>query len=135
MNLLTRLNWETRAAQADGVADFSSGGWRELVNDLVDYFLFVDEAALPAPVKGVAKFADVFSATGPRDRRGRSLRDLDLQTRLLKYRCSYMIYSPAFAALPDAARVAVMQRMREVLQARRDVEVLEILDETLPGWS
>ena len=135
MNLLTRLNWEARVAQADGAANFASGELRELVHDLVDYFLFVDEAPLPSPVKGVSRFADVFSAAGARDTRGRSLRDLDLQTRLLKYRCSYMVYAPAFGALPNAARVAVMQRMREVLKARRDVEVSEILDETLPGWS
>ena len=135
MNLLTRLNWETRIAQADGAADFSNGELHQLVNDLVDYFLFVDEAALPSPVKGVAAFAERFAAAGIRDKRGRSLRDLDLQTRLFKHRCSYMIYSPAFEALPAKARIAVLERMRAVLESRGDVEVIEILDETLPGWS
>lgn len=135
MNLLTRLNWETRVAQADGMAEFSKGELRDLVNDLVDYFLFVDEPPLPSPVRGVSSFTEVFSAAGPRDRRGRSLRDLDLQTRLFKHRCSYMIYSPAFDALPRDARSAVLARMRAVLKSRGDVEVIEILDETLPGWS
>ena len=65
----------------------------------------------------------------------RSLRDLDLQTRLFKYRCSYMIYSPAFKALPDGARKAVDARMRQVLTSRKDVAVLEILADTLPGWN
>ncbi|HEX4915276.1 MAG TPA: hypothetical protein VFV51_15055 [Vicinamibacterales bacterium] len=134
MNLLTRLNWETRVAAADGVADFSKGELRELVHDLVDYFLFVDEPALPSPVKGVSAFADVFSAAGPRDKRGRSLRALDLQTRLFKNRCSYMVYSPAFHALPESSRRAVVARMRDVLLERGDTDVIEILADTLPGW-
>lgn len=134
MNLLTRLQWETRVAQADGAADFSRGELHDLVRDLVDYFLFVDEPELTAPVKGVSKFAEVFNAAGLRDRRRRSLRDLDLQTRLFKYRCSYMIYSPAFEALPAAARQAVYKRMREVLTARHDTAVMEILDDTRPDW-
>jgi hypothetical protein len=131
MNLLTRLGWEARIALADGAADFSTGELRELVNDAADYLVFVDEPPLVAPVRGISKFAEAFSAAGPRDRNGRSLRELDLQTRLFKYRCSYMIYSPAFAALPTGARTALLGRMREILTQRRDTVVLEILDETL----
>jgi hypothetical protein len=131
MNLLTRLGWETRIALADGAADFSTGELRALVNDAADYLLFVDEPPLVAPVRGISKFAEAFSAAGPRDRNGRSLRELDLQTRLFKYRCSYMIYSPAFAALPPEARTALLARMREILTQRRDTVVQEILDETL----
>ena len=132
MNLLTRLGWETRIALADGAADFSKGELQALVHDAVDYLLFVDEPALAAPVRGISRFAEEFSAGGPRDGKGRSLRELDLQTRLFKYRCSYMIYSPAFAALPAQARQAFSARMREVLTKRGDSTVLEILDETLP---
>ena len=135
MNLLTRLGWETRIAVASGAADFSTGELRALVNDAADYLLFVNEPPLVAPVRGISKFAEVFSAAGPRDPKGRSLRELDLQTRLFKYRCSYMIYSPAFQQLPDAARAALVARMRDVLKARGDAEVIEILDETFPGWS
>ena len=32
---------------------------------------------------------------------GRSLRDFDLTTRLFKYPCSFLIYSPQFDGLPD----------------------------------
>lgn len=131
MNLLTRLGWETRIVLVEGAADFSKGELRDLVHDTVDYLLFVDEPALTAPVRGSSRFAEVFSASGPRDGKGRSLRELDLQTRLFKYRCSYMIYSPAFAALPAQARQAVHSRMREVLTKRGDSAVLEILDATL----
>lgn len=135
MNLLTRLNWETRIAQADGAADFSKGELAGLVRDLVDYFLFVDEPPLPSPVKGVSAFAEVFTAAGVRDKRGRSLRDFDLQGRLFKHRCSYMVYSPAFEALPEIARKAVRARMRDVLNSRNDSAVIEILADTLAGWN
>ena len=135
MNLLTRLGWETRIALADGAADFSKGELRALVNDAADYLLFVDEPPLVAPVRGISKFAEVFSAMGPHDAKGRSVREFDLQTRLFRYRCSYMVYSPAFQRLPDAARAVLSARMRDVLKSRRDAEVVEILDETLPGWS
>lgn len=50
--------------------------------------LFVEEAELSDPVQGTTAFAREFSARGPRDRQGRSLRDLDLRTRLLQYPCS-----------------------------------------------
>ena len=135
MNLLTRLGWETRVALAEARADFSRGELDELVDDVARYLLFVDEPALPSPVRGVSKFAEVFAAAGPRDRAGRSLRDLDLQTRLFKHRCSYMVYSPAVAALPAEARAALFRRMKELLKGRGDTAVMEMLDETLPGWS
>src|SRR5688500_122769 len=134
MNLLTRLGWETRIALAGGAPDFSNGELRALVNDTADYLLFVDEAPLVAPVRGISKFAEVFSSGGPRDGKGRSLRELDLQTRLFKYRCSYMIYSPAFDALPEEARRALYARMYAVLKDRSDAEVMAILDDTRPKW-
>ena len=83
--------------------------------EFVDYLLFVDEPRLPAPVKGASGFAERFSALGPRDRKGRSLRELDLQTRVLKYPCSFLIYSPAFDALPAEARDAIYARLSTVL--------------------
>ena len=72
------------------------------MRETAEYLLFVDEVPLPAPVQGVSEFAATFAATGPRDRKGRSLRELDLKTNLFRYRCSYMIYSPAFDALACA---------------------------------
>jgi hypothetical protein len=107
----------------------------------VDYLLFVDEAPLDG-VTGTSGFAQSFSARGPRDSKGRSLRDLDLKRRLFKYPCSYMIYSPAFDQLPAAAKRAIYERMWAVLSggerapkyarlspADRD-QILEILGET-----
>ena len=124
INLLTRASWEARAAdpalhpgiltapgQLQGVETLMSG----IAEEVVDYMLFVDEAPLPNPVAGRSGFAGRMSAGGPRDRHGRSLYELDLKRRLLKYPCSYLIYSPAFDALPPLAKMPIYRRMWHVL--------------------
>ena len=113
-NLITRLGWETRVAAAEK-RPYYSRALAEGAQEFVDYLLFVDEAPLKGPVKGASGFAAKFSAQGPRDSKGRSLRQLDLEKRLLVYPCSYMIYSEAFDAMPDDARAAVYRRMWAVL--------------------
>jgi hypothetical protein len=85
------------------------------IDELVDYLLFVDEAPLPGPIRGSSGFAEKFSSAGPRDGKGRSLRDLDLGRRLLRYPCSYMIYTEAFDALPAQSKDAVYRRMWQIL--------------------
>jgi hypothetical protein len=131
MNLLTRLGWETRVAANDGRPDFSNGELAEILNETADYFVFAAETPLASPAQPGSAFVKSFAAAGPGDRQGRSLRELDLQTRLFKYRCSYMIHSPAFDALPDAARAALLARLRERITDRATIE---ILDDTKPGW-
>jgi hypothetical protein len=131
INLLTRLGWETRIAAAAGTLDFSNAGLREVLEETVDYLLFVAEAPLASPVRGPSAFSKTFGTAGPKDRAGRSLRELDLQSRLFKYRCSYMIYSPAFDALPAEARAAVFARINAQLRHR---DTIAILDDTKPGW-
>jgi hypothetical protein len=146
-NLITRIGWETRIAAHEGRLDFASSPLRDGVEELVDYLLFVDEAPLTAAVKGTSGFAEIFSAQGPADHRGRSLRQLDLERRLLRYPCSYMIYSPAFTSLPAATRRAIYERMSDIL-SRRDTQtkyarlsetdrqaILDILKETVADWS
>jgi hypothetical protein len=115
MNLITRIGWETRLAEHDRRAEFARGPLREAVDELVDYLLFVDEQPLTATVKGTSGFAEKFAAQGPADGRGRSLRQLDLEHRLLKYPCSYMVYSAAFQALPADAKTAIYGRMWDIL--------------------
>src|SRR4029077_13346923 len=88
---------------------------RGIATEVVDYLLFVDEAPLPGRVQGAAGFVERFSATGPRDAKGRSLHELDLTRRLLKFPCSYLIYSPAFDGLPPAAKEPIYRRLWEVL--------------------
>jgi len=56
-----------------------------------------------------------FESRTPRDRQGRSLGQLDLTKRLLRYPCSYMVYSDAFDALPSAVKDAVYRRLFEIL--------------------
>lgn len=143
-NLITRIGWEARLAEAARSPD-AEARVREAARDVVDYLLFVDEASLTGPVKGSSTFSQVFSNRGPRDRRGRSLRDLDLRRRLLRYPCSYMIYSEAFDALPAAAKSAIFTRLWEVLSGRDKQPryrrllladrraVVEILRDTKPG--
>jgi hypothetical protein len=108
-NLISRLDSETHFA----------GGLptpaRDTVNSLVDYLLFVDEASLPSRIIGTSGYAEKFADLGPRDRKGRSLRQFDLNHRLLKYPCSYMIYSDAFNALPSVAKDAIYARMWQIL--------------------
>jgi len=116
-NLITRAGWEYRLALAGapGGSNGLSPLVRDAVNDLVDYFLFVDEAPMKAPIKGTSGFTEKFSAEGPRDPKGRSLHELQLQTRLMKYPLSYMIYSPGFVNLPAPLKAAIYARMDEVL--------------------
>jgi hypothetical protein len=115
MNLLTRLGWQARIAAASGQLAVSESPLRDAIAELVDYFLFVDEQPLTAPVKGNAGFAEWFARQGPADAQGRSLRQLDLEHRLLRYPCSYMIYAPAFAALPAELKAAIYARMWVIL--------------------
>lgn len=137
LNLITRAGWESRVGAADAGRPLE-----QAAAQLVDYLLFIDEAPLPGPIAGTTTFASTFAGAGPRDARGRSLRDLDLTRRLLKYPCSYLIYSEPFDAMPPAAKAAVYARMWEVLSGRETGDryavlsqadraaILEILRET-----
>jgi hypothetical protein len=138
-NLLTRIGWEARVGSEAGRPLTAAAA------EVVDYMLFVDEAELPDRIEGSSRFASIFQARGPRDPKGRSLRDLKLNGRLMKYPCSYLIYSPEFDALPAAARSAIYQRLWDVLSdadqnprydrltfADRQA-VVEILRATKPG--
>jgi hypothetical protein len=115
MNLLTRIGWEARIARHDRQGDEAAASLRERAVEVVDYLLFVDEAPLAAPIRGTSGFSEAFGAGGPRDSNGRSLRELDLSTRLMRYPCSYMIHAPQFDALPADAKAAIYQRMWAVL--------------------
>jgi hypothetical protein len=126
-NLLTRASWEARAADPSLHPPFTSSPEEEarvavmmsgIASEVVDYLLFIDETKLTDQVRGGSGFAERFSKTGPRDRKGRSLYELDLNRRLLKYPCSYLIYSPAFDALPPGAKDPIYKRLWEVLSGQ-----------------
>jgi hypothetical protein len=143
MNLFTRIGWEARVLAYES-SPRSATVLRAIAVEVVDYLLFADEIPLNG-VRGVSGFAERFAAQGPRDRMGRSLRDLDLQKRLLQYPFSYMIYSAAFDALPAAAKTAIYRRAWEVLSGEERSQrylrlspadrraILEILRDTKPG--
>jgi len=99
---------------------------------LVSELLFLDEAPLGGPVTGTSSFAEDFAAAGPRDGQGRSLRELDLKTRLLKYRCSWLIYSDAFDGMPAETKDYVYRRLDELLVGEDGEAIREILIATKP---
>jgi hypothetical protein len=151
-NLLTRIGWDARIDAQEGKTD--EGTRKQLnseIEQMVTYMLFADEEPLKSPVTGVSTFTKTFPERGPRDSQGRSLRDFDLQTRLFRYPLSYMIYTPAFDALPSTVKDRVYQRLFEILTGKDNSEtyarlsaadrraVYEILRETkrgLPsGWT
>ena len=115
MNLLTRLGWQSRIAAHDAKSGALPSHVSDTARELVDYMLFVDEAPLPTPIRGASAFTKEFPTKGPRDSKGRSLRDLDLTRRLLRYPCSYMIYTEAFDALPAATKAFVYEQMWAIL--------------------
>jgi len=115
-NRLGALGVQYRQAERSGAADLKT--LDASVRDLVDYLLFVGEAPLREPVKGVSSFTQTFAQRGPRDALGRSLREFDLRTRLFRYRLSFMIYSDLFDRLPAPARELVYRRLYDVLSGR-----------------
>jgi hypothetical protein len=137
VNLLTRLNWESRVGGA---------AVPRLVDELTDYLLFVGEAPPSVALFPRPGFADHLVARVPKDRQGRSLAELDLNRRLFRYPCSYLVYTQAFDALPTPVKTAVYRRIVEILSSgdsagkyaalsaadRRDV--LEILRDTKPDF-
>ena len=159
-NYLTRANFLTRQAMhyqetlnrelhepAGKMWDSTKSRIKNAGEPLVEYLLFSGEAELTAPISGTSRFTEEFSQQGPRDRAGRSLRDFDLNSRLFKYPCSYLVYSPSFAALPTEVKAYVLGRMLEVLagedqsgkfahlSAADRLAIGEILSDTLPEWN
>jgi hypothetical protein len=157
-NLITRTGFEVRMAlhdqrplnEMEGIApdhirESTARRIRNAVEELLRYMLFIDEAPLESPVEGSARYAKDFTSEGPRDSRGRSLRDLDLRHRLLRYPCSFLIYSQSFDGLPSAARDQIYRRLHEILSGKDQSPefarlsavdrraILEILRETKNG--
>ncbi|MBN9589955.1 MAG: hypothetical protein BGN85_01460 [Alphaproteobacteria bacterium 64-11] len=108
------------------------------LDDLVTYMTFGDEVKLPGPVSGNSGFATQFSARGPRDAKGRSLRDFDLKVRLLRYPLSYMVYSSAFDALKPDIKEKLWRRLYDALkgsdQGREAIAILAATKRGLPDY-
>lgn len=162
-NYIARASIETRIARyydqginealerpLDTISPSTGRRIASAAEDLVRYILFADEVQLDDSVHGSGEFEEYFqSDDNPsmrRDSQGRSLFDLDLNTRLLKHPCSYLIYSAAFDNLPSKMATAVEDRLTEILLADQPVEgyehlspaqrktIVEILADTKPGY-
>jgi hypothetical protein len=156
-NLITRANFLARMAlfqQAelnrslgkpnDELWDSTTSRIKDAGEPLVKFLLLDDEAKLTSKITGTSPFADEFASRGPRDSRGRSLRELDMQRRMFRYPCSYLIYSASFRQLSDEVREYVWQRLWDILNgADKSGEfanlsagdrqaIIEILHETHP---
>lgn len=127
-NLLARASIQTRLAlhdeaalnkdlgrPADHMSDTTYRRIKNAAEPLVRYLFFSREAKLTERMTGTSSFAADFAKHGPRDKKGRSLRDFDLERRLFKYPCSYLIYSEPFAQLPKIVKDYIYERMHEVL--------------------
>ena len=111
---------------------------------LVEAMLMSGEPVLTSPIVGSSSFSEHFGARGPRDSKTRSLRQLDLQTRLFKYPCSYMIYTDAFKSLPPLAVDYIRMRLTDILAGKDEsaafghlsaadrTAIREILHDTAP---
>lgn len=141
-NYITRLNYETQMMmQTYGHIRYL----KNQVNAFLRYLLFTEEVALTEPVSGDPAFVKDFTSQGPRDNQGRSLRDLDLKTRMFKYPCSFLIYSTAFDSMPEVMRSHLLERLWKILTGEdKDPQfakiapedrqaILEILQETKPN--
>ena len=111
---------------------------------LVRSLLFSGEVSLKHSIEGTGNFSREFASRLPVDHQGRSLREFDLQVRMFKYPCSYLIYSTAFDALPQEMKDYVFKRIVSLLTTK-DLKpeyahlmsvdraaILEILTETKP---
>jgi hypothetical protein len=158
-NYITQANFATRQAlhyeqtlnrelgkPADEHWDSTKSRIKSACEPLVEYLLFHDETPLTHKIAGTSRFAEEFPLHGPRDKQGRSLRDLDLTRRMFRYPCSYLVYSPHFSALPKEAKDYVFRRMHEVLAGKNQgdkfkhlsaddrIAIREILTDTLPDF-
>jgi len=154
-NLITLANYRTRLAlfaQQNNTSGAAQNNPSAVINalqrpvdQLLRYLLFANETPLPQPIGGSSNYEKDFSARGPRDSKGRSLRDFDLQKRIFRYPCSYLIYSEDFDAIPEPTKGYIYHRLFEIFTgkdqgdefARLSAEdrraILEILLETKAG--
>lgn len=86
------------------------------VEDVMDHLLFRNAAPLPAGVKSSEPFRRAFAADAHRSPEGGALKDFSLQGRLFTTRCSFLIYSDSFRALPETLKRLIFERLAAVLR-------------------
>ncbi len=149
VNRVVESHYRLRTALARGkgkLLETDRADMERQVEELVRYLLFADEAPLPkGGMVGDPALKEAFLADRRAAASGESLRDFDLKTHLFRNRCSYMIHTPLFQALPEGFRRRLYQRMDRALAASpadRDyahlppdekARIRAILKETVPG--
>ncbi len=124
-NFITRLSYESKIAlQQYGHVRYL----KSMSEAFLKFLLFTEETKLTARVQGDPQFVREFNENGPRDKQGRSLREFDLNTRLFKYPCSYLIYSDAFEAMPGPMKEHLYQRLWEILSGQDTSATFASLD-------
>ncbi|MEI7650685.1 MAG: hypothetical protein WCJ96_01600 [Verrucomicrobiota bacterium] len=97
---------------------------------VIEALLCKDEAAFPPQgIHGDGVFEKTYARTRKADAQNRSLRDLELATRLFRYRCSPLIYSQSFATLPKPLRELILRKLSAGLRAFPPSENFAHLDE------
>src|SRR6478736_4781003 len=126
----------------DSVRSVFNGAVQELVDDL----LFYDEAPLPDGLQGAAGFQAAFQHKARRTANGLSPKEFSLRGHLFQNRCSYLIYSQSFLALPPELTKRVYARLERILTARETEpryaylnheergRIVKILQETHPEF-
>ena len=136
INLLTRVGMEERLKVRSDAED-----------RLVRYFVFTDEPPLPVAVdRSRSVFAHRFEAAYAADDGAAGLRTLDLKTRLLKHRLSWLVGHRSFRELPDGCRTRLIDRFKSGLQTGQPADVfghlsaeerlvaLKIAQDRYPEW-
>lgn len=135
----------------DPKSDLSRGSAAKIADShaekIVEALFYSEEADLGDGVEGDATYQEDFRRLLPATKDGGSLADFRLLGRMMKLRCSHLVYSDAFLNLPNTVRIAVLKRMRRVLtgdesatefgflKAKERTEIHRILMETLPGYA
>ncbi|WP_083344049.1 hypothetical protein [Terriglobus roseus] len=130
-NLITLTNYRTRIAEfqaakpndgkpvdAASLSESIRQQYERPAEQLVRYLVFANEASLAGmdfEADAKSDFARDFTAHGPRDAKGRSLRDFDLKVHTFRYPCSYLIYTESFDNIPEPAKGYVYHRLFQVL--------------------
>lgn len=147
----TQLLKELNEPVTDDLTGSALSVARSHVEKVLKCLLYAGEARLPeGGVEGDKAFRDAWRANRIEDSKGRSLKDFQLLDRMMKYRCSSLIYSRSWDALPAPFKSLLYTRLKEILTSPAPVKgyehlpagertaILEILRETrkdLPeGW-
>jgi hypothetical protein len=144
-----RIHWLQKSLDPNADPDAGAAGKHaeESARRIADLLLFENEAELgDNGIEGDPAFQEAFTRRFPKTKEGRSLADFQLNDRLFKHRCSYMIYSKTFDCLPPRVKSAVIARLHTVLEsepapgnhpaikASERRKISSILEQTLPAW-